>query len=322
MCLPFLYSALNGNRFQERQLCARMIHYARNQLFWECKSASLSECGKDELSIDDRSSTSSTTGLPFKFVYSQPNQSWHRLVEPYTALMFTRSSDILPALAGIVAREMLRRPDDIYVAGMWKSSLLEDLVFKNYGNARKITSGPSWSWSSYEGHCIWLEYNRLPTLSLVALNFTPVGPANIGEVINASIKLKGPVVMATVVQDQEHDSALQLVSGPVIGDGTTMCISAPFPQCPITPDPGTSVTLMLFSPYSGYEKITALALEEKTVRGRFTRLGIVDLRVRTPTMVRDDDDDYLHREDQERRAFRSLVNDWINSIPLRELEIF
>jgi hypothetical protein len=297
-----------------------MIHYAKCQLFWECKSALLSECGKDELSIENTSfNPFNPYDFPFKFEISHADRSWQRLVESYTAMKFTRSSDVLPALAGIVAREMLRRPDDIYVAGMWKSSLLDDLAFWNLGNAREVTSGPSWSWSSYEGKCIWSEYDRLPTLSLVALNFTSVGPANIGDVINASIKLKGPVVMAKAVENQGHDLDLQLVKGPVMGDGTTMSIYLPLDQNLIRPDPGTSVTLMLFASFLFSGNIVALALEEKTVRDRFTRLGIVYLQPRTPAIVRDGN---TYREMEERHDLRPLVNDWINSIPLRELEIF
>jgi hypothetical protein len=133
------------------------------------------------------------------------------------------------------------------------------------------------------------------------------------------IKLKGPVVMAKAVENQGHDLDLQLVKGPVMGDGTTMSIYLPLDQNLIRPDPGTSVTLMLFASFLFSGNIVALALEEKTVRDRFTRLGIVYLQPRTPAIVRDGN---TYREMEERHDLRPLVNDWINSIPLRELEIF
>lgn len=50
------------------------------------------------------------------------------MVEEYSCLHLTFSKDRLPALAAIVQRMMVTRRDDLYIAGMWQSSVLQDLT--------------------------------------------------------------------------------------------------------------------------------------------------------------------------------------------------
>jgi hypothetical protein len=70
---------------------------------------------------------------PLKFDVSESNKGkyWRRVVGLYTELELTKLNDLLPALAGVVECEMSRseREDDVCMAGMWKSSTLEDLIF-------------------------------------------------------------------------------------------------------------------------------------------------------------------------------------------------
>jgi hypothetical protein len=56
-------------------------------------------------------------------------ESWRELASMYTSLKFTKESDLLPALVGIVERGIGRGGLDVYVAGMRKDSILDDLAF-------------------------------------------------------------------------------------------------------------------------------------------------------------------------------------------------
>jgi hypothetical protein len=55
--------------------------------------------------------------------------NWLRLVEDYTSRHLTREDDNLPALAG-VAKFIHRATSSTYLAGHWRSSILETLCWK------------------------------------------------------------------------------------------------------------------------------------------------------------------------------------------------
>ena len=65
-------------------------------------------------------------------VIDDPVDRWHKLVNMYSGLDLTYASDRLPAIAAIVEREMRLRLDDVYIAGMWKKSLLSDLAWRSF----------------------------------------------------------------------------------------------------------------------------------------------------------------------------------------------
>jgi hypothetical protein len=110
---------------QERRLSPRLVHYAKNQLFWECRSALLSECGRNDWRanehdqddiVEDRRMRSRR--YPLNAGAQDPFIRWQVLVSAYSTLQFTNSSDLLSALAGIVQRERASRTDDLYIAGI------------------------------------------------------------------------------------------------------------------------------------------------------------------------------------------------------------
>jgi hypothetical protein len=192
---------------QERHLSPRIIHYARDQIFWECNSSFLSEYGTTdwELHIHGQEHLGCYHQPPLKrgSQYS-PHASWRLLIENYTKLNFTKESDLLPALAGMAEHQMRLRPGDTYIAGMWKNSLLEDLLFKNSRGRRSNSNAPTWSWASWEGPVSFLWSGvPLPTLELSHFEYTYYGPSNVGRVSNARIRLKGPI-LRTMISHTTH----------------------------------------------------------------------------------------------------------------------
>ena len=135
-------------------------------------------------------------------VSEDPVRRWHELVASYTGLHLTYANDRLPAIAAIVEREMRLRPGDTYIAGMWRSSLLTDLGWQrdyyafDYPDARLKDYVPTWAWPSSKARIIWYIGKLEQSLRLVGLFFRRIGPAHVGQVLDASIILEGPTYMA------------------------------------------------------------------------------------------------------------------------------
>ena len=78
---------------------------------------------------------------------------WHTLVNEYTRRRLTVPTDYLPGIMGLAARFQELTNDD-YVAGLWRSCLVEDLEWcvVSTGETRpegsSFYSAPSWSWAS------------------------------------------------------------------------------------------------------------------------------------------------------------------------------
>lgn len=130
--------------FQERLLPPRTIHFGDMGLFWECRSQISSEFLPDALS-DLRGS-----------ILISPEQEpldWTRIVSQYSRTALTYSSDRLPALSGIAARQH-EVTGDKYLAGMWSSSLITQLPWYRLSSIRHrpMWRAPTWSWMSVDGH--------------------------------------------------------------------------------------------------------------------------------------------------------------------------
>jgi hypothetical protein len=188
--------------FQERILAPRIVHYAKHQLYWECNSCFMDEYGLHERHFrcpgcnhDDLKRSLSTP----KYRLDSTNAYWRNTVALYTNLEFTYGKDVLPALAGIVERDMRYRKDDVYIAGMWEKTLLQDLAFYNNFGAnfiRENSQAPTWSWASSEGPIGFLKVQKHPSVNLVKLRYKRTSPANIGQITSASLRISGPILMA------------------------------------------------------------------------------------------------------------------------------
>lgn len=145
---------------QERILARRTLHFAAEQMFFECAWGFQSEDGflEHRGKIDDTPSTARLGGKPSIFVegdmastHFSGYEGWARLVNIYGTRLLTKSSDKLPAFSGIAQRyeEMLQ---DTFVAGLWKSRIIEDLHWSSESwYIPPDYRAPSWSWMSIDG---------------------------------------------------------------------------------------------------------------------------------------------------------------------------
>lgn len=140
-----------GWTLQERILSPRIIHYATDQLYFECESGMESE---DKFNFNDiffslkrllttqlipphEHGISSSGGISF-IVGRNISQSgrrweggWISLVENYSHRKLTVEQDKLPAIAGL-ASVIIAETKDTYCAGLWAAHIYEDLCWRVY----------------------------------------------------------------------------------------------------------------------------------------------------------------------------------------------
>ncbi|KAH7348126.1 heterokaryon incompatibility protein-domain-containing protein [Pyrenochaeta sp. MPI-SDFR-AT-0127] len=144
---------------QERILAKRMIHFAGEELFWECQTRTRCECS----SLDEVASASDS----FRTVWATERRPeklfevWHKIIQLYSPLHITYQSDRLPAISGL-AKYLQSRGCGEYVAGIWVQNIFVDLMWSNFGRTSRPEEwrAPSWSWI-----CADFAYIRFPVLA-------------------------------------------------------------------------------------------------------------------------------------------------------------
>jgi hypothetical protein len=142
--------------FQEQVLSRRIIHFCKDQTFWECED-SAGVWPEDNIS-DDVTTSHSTA----KKIVSGKNHKTERLIVAWQHVFvrfsnrkMTYESDTLTALTGIAhafADLMGANPMTDYLAGIWRQDLHQSLLWETKlrakDNHKKEYCGPSWSWAS------------------------------------------------------------------------------------------------------------------------------------------------------------------------------
>ena len=182
--------------FQERVLSPRILHFASDQIYFECMVYFVSE---DGLLLDDRYHTihniDPDTGL----------LRWFMLLRTYGQLNLVEATDKLPALANI-ARSYQAILNDEYVAGCWKKQLVESLCWQSlHCKPAGLHRAPSWSWASVDG-IPGMQFHGRTWESLVTIHNTHVeleGLDPFGKVKEAWINLEAPLMPLTLAKSQD-----------------------------------------------------------------------------------------------------------------------
>ncbi|KAI9685597.1 MAG: hypothetical protein M1822_004455 [Bathelium mastoideum] len=122
--------------FQEQRLATRIVHFAKDEMYWECGIRSTCECGM--LGRTDYDDHPILLTRYFKSVQSPRPRSvqslskidfWWSIVEAFSARKLTKVTDRLPAIAGF-AMEMQSNELGEYYAGFWGGDLPRSLLWK------------------------------------------------------------------------------------------------------------------------------------------------------------------------------------------------
>jgi len=175
-------AALNqrGWVLQERVLARRILHFGRNQVFFECHEIDACETfpnGLPDTEIFRNRALGAPSNGRFKRLDPELDGGWLRetksmqrlkshpdlnifsiwgeLVETYSSLNLTKWEDKLVAFSGIA--KMMRQilGDDDYLAGLWRRQLPYHMLWSRRKDGGLITEpmiyiAPSWSWASVQ----------------------------------------------------------------------------------------------------------------------------------------------------------------------------
>ncbi|KAM5341826.1 hypothetical protein ACJ41O_014857 [Fusarium nematophilum] len=236
--------------FQETYLAPRVLYLAGRQILWECLTEHKCEgfplgipLHESPKKIDSLLATTQTPSSSGNMSYESVNL-WIDMVASYSRCELTRSEDKLWAFSGI-AKLFQETSGGEYLAGLWKSRLLELLDWRVYEPKARLSSAyraPSWSWASIDGPVKpkrpHNRYNHV--VEVLEAKAEPRGGDALGGISDAFLRLKGPVVMAKRL-DQEASCRLE------IGSGSNPVITHAFPDTTDT-QLGTEgpVTVLLF----------------------------------------------------------------------------
>lgn len=177
----------------ERMLTPRILHFTKQQIFWQCPSLTACESSPANLPVGVHGEEAKLE-LKWRRALHQDrltsldmadlNAIWKHVVRSYTSCNLSFDGDKLIALSGI-ATAMQRGLDERFLAGLWDSMLLEnreaadlgDQLCWNVRNGKKIDGSPSvrykdyrsptWSWASMDGIITLrdriIERNPIPT---------------------------------------------------------------------------------------------------------------------------------------------------------------
>ncbi|KAH0420923.1 heterokaryon incompatibility protein [Colletotrichum camelliae] len=147
--------------FQERTLSPRVLYFGEWQIVWECCSRQATE-GFDSFDHHEAYANVRT------FHLMEPDTagyrlSWWNFVDKYSTCALTFPQDRLLAMSAI-AKRIRSFTGDEYVAGLWRSTLAQDLMWRTVREskapetfalsamreeeaARTVYVAPSWSWA-------------------------------------------------------------------------------------------------------------------------------------------------------------------------------
>lgn len=171
--------------YQERLLSARLLHFAPDEMVWDCPEGQDCECGliadhspfakqqeadgnQNEHTLPDRTVFQSIKPM-VNHNAEEETRHWYQLIQNYTMLSITKDEDRLPAFSGIASTLITA---ENYLAGIRRDHVERDLLWftKTTKTPRKpkVYLAPSWSWASCMGafaqitkHSTWaLPHNK------------------------------------------------------------------------------------------------------------------------------------------------------------------
>ncbi|KAF6785733.1 heterokaryon incompatibility protein [Colletotrichum sojae] len=201
---------------QERLLSPRVLHFGRDQLFWECREHAAVECYPDTLPGPVRNSVDAKfkkldpiiDGEEMPTEGSEPDDPvfyykvWNRIAQAYSDTRLTKSSDKLIALSGI-AKQFATRVNDRYVVGMWRKYLASSLLWHvdresqidgSPSKRPEAYRAPSFSWASVDGRISLIEPTQSGLLiEVVDVHLDFVSGDDTGLVKGGHLLLQGHV---------------------------------------------------------------------------------------------------------------------------------
>lgn len=229
--------------FQERVLARRVLHFTRDQLRFECVGGEFGMMSEDGtcsplprffhlpnrlenavLSPDPMQLKDTVTGQVSVAKVTSIMEMWSAILFWCSGLDLADPSDRLPAMAQTARafREMvqLRGTDSDYLAGIWRSNLIDGLMWGSMNDlpnfrSTEIQDGtPSWSWASVTGpvtNILWTSGNYSLIGEVIEAHADVADPAKpFGRVTGGFIKLRAPIIAVSMTEFPFTDGTMGL----------------------------------------------------------------------------------------------------------------
>jgi len=214
--------------FQERMLSNRIVHFMRQELWWECRESLTCECRRKSHTEATHIFDMGQIARMNEFCsFDAIEGNWEHLVRIYTKKSLTYSSDIFPALQGLA--KLVSPSMGKYLAGHWESTLTQSLCWHAMRTAQKKPQpwrAPSWSWAAAKGEVIWPLYERgrkIQTCAKILGAMTrPKGDDPMGEISYGVIYLKGRYLVGQI---QDTRTSEEHLPSSLTLKGSRPCIS-------------------------------------------------------------------------------------------------
>lgn len=205
-----------GWTFQEEKLSTRLVYFGTSRVHFCCSNWIYSEGNSTRSEVYERSIMDLGRDDPIPNRHQALVTFWKEsLVPQFSARLFTVARDKLPAIAG-VAKYIGDVTGDEYVAGLWKSSLVSELMWCCNALPCRFTAllaalspdaaqytAPSWSWARFPAAAnMDFYFGEAQTRGLaleagIDVAVTQVGPNVYGEILCAELAVTTKVWLAS-----------------------------------------------------------------------------------------------------------------------------
>ncbi|UPX15238.1 uncharacterized protein EKO05_0005694 [Ascochyta rabiei] len=200
------YLKYRGWAFQELLLSPRVLHFTSTAMAFECDTCTVLERGPGSDSLfgfdAGRKRLIHRASNASGDVHTRHYDPWLHVVQSYSQLELTYTTDRLPALSGIACLVASKTADD-YVAGLWRRDIAAGLLWYVWPpqSVKSTYVAPSWSWASTTA--VWTfdpARRRFLRLKVIDVH-TQLSTSNpYGEISAASLTISGPLKRCTTSQ--------------------------------------------------------------------------------------------------------------------------
>lgn len=192
--------------FQERLASRRVLLFGKEELIMECASGCVFE--ESLYRLRPPQSSDRTLKAAYAGAMDSPRKLWWEIVYTYSHLKLTVPTDRLPAIAAVAQRLASHSPADEYICGLWRSSLLSDLLWERVlnnlgrGEGPLILSSwgtgsyvaPSWSWASFRSKTRNISNIMQPLSKVLDVVLEYKDNSKFGRVSGGFLKMCGPMI--------------------------------------------------------------------------------------------------------------------------------
>jgi hypothetical protein len=215
--------------YQELWLSTRVIHYGAHEVSWHCHST----IERESTTVIYPNKLEKRRSFHAGDIHNLRSQ-WYKAVQAYAWRHFTFSKDRSPAFAAIAQKMQELRPNDEYMAGLWRNTLLFDLMWsfihdeeqRHLDINHSLARIPTWSWMRIRGAIKWITKPHdtyLKNVELLSAAYTRYSPAFPDSGSSSHVTIRAPIIDISTLRSRKKARTAQHFVSPqsaaVLDDG-------------------------------------------------------------------------------------------------------